>query len=424
MNELEKINETLKYSIENVEFYQRSLKKVLKEGKITSIEEFKELPFTTKEDVKRYYPYGLKGASLKSIVAYNESSGTSSGDINRSSRSASLYTKADVERDIIRRTNGDLKFSDNDIVFIALPYALTTSGIHYHMAAYSAGAMVVNADNGNQMCNIRKQIDLIRRLNPTIIITSYPFMFTTMFYMLGISMNELTNLRAVQLCGMATSEEGKLKISKLFNGVKVYDTYGMSEFGAITATCNSGKNHINDDFYVEVINPKTLEHVDEGVGGEIVITTFHREGSPKIRYRTGDVGKMCKKNCECGRTSPTLEITGRLKDLIIINNKRYNLNDFENVIYKLEATSGMYKPEINETNVKLNIDVFSEEFGSTAEKLTEMFKNELEINVEIECVAVGESRRELFKKAQEGSLKSLQSVDNVGERGDEWLVTY
>lgn len=421
---LVKINETISYCHSNVEFYQRRLKKILEGGFVNSIEEFRNLPFTTKEDVKKYYPYGLKGADLQQIVAYNDSSGTSSGDVNRSSRSASFYTQKDVDRDIIRRTDGDLKFNSNDVVFVALPYALTTSGIHYHQAANKAGAMVINADNGSSMSNIRKQIDLIRRLNPSIIITSYPFLFSSMFHILGVSKNELINLRAIQLCGMSTSSEGKKKISSLFNNVKVYDTYGMSEFGAITATCDCGKSHINDDFYIEVINPKTLENVENGVGGEIVITTFEREGSPKIRYRTGDVGKISPTVCSCGRTEPTIEITGRLKDLIVVDNRRFNLNDFENVIYSHNAVAGMYKPEIMKENIKFTIDILSEEFEETSVELKKMFWDKLGITVEVICVPEGEARKEMLKKTQEGTLKSLQSINQEGNSEEEWLVTY
>ena len=388
---LQKINKTIKYCNDNVEFYQRKLKKIIDVDGVKSLEEFEMLPFTTKDDVKKNYPFGLKGAELKDIVAYNESSGTSSGDVNRSSRSASFYTKNDVEKDIERRTNGDLKFSKEDIVFVALPYALTTSGLHFHMAASRKGAMVINADNGSQMANIRKQVDLIRRLNPSVIITSYPFLISTMFYVLGVSISELTNLRAIQLCGMSTSQNGKIKIGKIFNDVKVYDTYGMSEFGAITSSCDCGNAHINDDFYVEIINPKSLEKVEENVGGEIVITTFEREGSPKIRYRTGDVGKMSSKKCGCGRNSETIEVTGRLKDLFVINGKRFNLNDIENVLYQKEEVAGMYKPVIAKEKVELTVDILSDNYEEVAASLKKDFSEKLEIETEIVCVVVGES---------------------------------
>lgn len=418
-----KINKTIVYCKNNVEFYQRKYRKVVGDEGIKTLEEFEKLPFTTKDDVKQYYPFGFKGADIKDIVAYNESSGTSSGDVNRSSRSASFYTQKDVERDIVRRTNGDLKFNDEDIVFVALPYALTTSGLHFHIAASRAGAMVINADNGSQMANIRKQIDLVRRLNPSVIITSYPFMMSTMMNVLGVQIEELSNLRAVQLCGMSTSREGKRKISQLFNGVKVYDTYGMSEFGAITSTCDCGKSHIDDDFYIEIINPKSLDIVGESVGGEIVITTFDREGSPKLRYRTGDVGKMYSGECKCGRKTPTIEVTGRLKDLFVIDGKRYNLNDLENVLYENPLVAGMYKPMIGKESIDLVVDIIGEEYEEVALQLEKSFLDTLGISVKVTCVAPGESRKEMFKKVQEGYLKSLQNVEQDGD-SDEWLVTY
>lgn len=423
--EISKLNSTIKYCMENVEFYKKLLKKVIPSGGISSIEEFKEIPFTTKEDVQKHYPYGFLGASLEDVRIYNESSGTSGGDSNRSSRVASYSTENDINLDLKRRTAGDLKFEKKDVVFNALPYAFTSSGINFHLAAFNTGAMVIPADNGSRLSSFRKQIDVIRRLNPTIIITSYPYIYATLFKMLRIPVEELTNLRAIQLCGMATSREGKGKISKLFNNVPVFDTYGMSEFGAITSTCNCKQSHINDEFYIEIINPKTMECVENGVGGEIVITTINREGSPKIRYRTGDIGKIYTDECACGRKSPRIEILGRLKDLIEVGGKRFVLSDFENVFYRHDATTGMYKPEfLEDDKIKITIDVEAEDKEKTAQELKEMVLTDLNIEIDFECVGVGQSRRELLAQSEAGSVKSLQSIEGADRRNQEWLVTY
>lgn len=419
------LNDTIKYCMENVDFYKRLLKKVVRDGRVKTLEEFREIPFTTKEDVQKYYPFGFLGTSLENVCAYNESSGTSGGDSNRSSRVASYSTKNDLDLDLRRRTAGDLKFNKNDIIFNALPYAYTSSGINFHLAALNAGAMVIPADNSSMLSSFRKQVDVIRRINPTIIITSYPYIYITLFKMLKIPVEELSNLRAVQLCGMATSREGKRKISKFFNGVPVYDTYGMSEFGAITSSCNFGHAHVNEEFYIEIINPKTLEWAEDGTGGEIVITTINREGSPKIRYRTGDIGKLYTSGCECGRKSPRLEVLGRLKDLIEIGNRRFVLSDFENVFYKHEAVTGMYKPEfLDDDSIKITIDVESGDKEKIAQELKEMALSELNLEMEFECVDVGQARRELLAQTGKGTVKSLQSIDGADRRNQEWLVTY
>lgn len=425
MFDISRINNSVKYCMENVEYYRIYLKKFLPNREVRSLDEFKSLPLTDKEDLKRHYPYGFLGANLADIRAYNESSGTGGGDANRSSRVASFNTQSDIDIDLKRRTAGDLRFNKDDIIFNALPYALTTSGIHFHMAAMQAGAMVIPADNGSSLNNYRKQLDLIRRLNPTIIITSYPYVYMTLFEMFKIDPKELTRLRAIQLCGMATSREGKNKISQYFNNIPVYDTYGMSEFGAITSTCNSKNTHINDGFYVEILNPKSLDDMPDGEGGEIVITTLDREGSPKIRYRTGDIGKIYYDECECGRNTPRLEVFGRLKDLMEINGKRFMLSDFENVFYTHNATVGMYKLEFNnENDIRITIDVDADNKEQNANELKEMMQSTLNINVEFECVEVGQSRKELFTQLKSSSLKSLQSIERNQDGGGEWLVTY
>ena len=422
MSKLEKARELIDFCKENVDFYKKSLKKI-NVNEIKTYNDLQKLPFTTKDDVKRTFPYGFLGAPLSDIVEYSESSGTSSNDFNRSSRMASFSTQKDIERDIERRVSGDLRFTETDIIFNALPYALTTSGHHFQMAAQKASAMVISADNGSLLSNYRKQLDLIRRLNPTIIITSYPFVYSTLMIMLGISSEELTNLRAVQLCGMSTSQNGKKKISKLFNSVPVFDTYGMSEFGAIAATCHCGNNHVCDDFIVEVINPRTLEPLDENTGGEIVITSLSRQGSPKIRYRTGDVGKIKRSNCPCGRIQDIIEITGRLKDIIIIEDKRFTLNDFENVFYQHATSTGMYVYEKDGNSGKITIDCMNGDLPQTAKEIKMMIFEALQVKIEVECVSVGLARKDFFQQNNSNSLKSLQSVGD-GEGEQEWLVTY
>jgi phenylacetate-CoA ligase len=421
------LNEALLYCREHVEYYRRTLNKVLPQGGISTLGEFAALPLTTKEDTQRHYPFGFLGVPLHKAVAYHESSGTATGDINRSSRTAAFSTAGDIERDLARRTAGALKLKPGDMVFNALPYAYTSSGIQFHLAAHRAGAMVIAADNGSHMSPFRRQLDLIRRLNPTVIVTSYPFVYTTLMSVLRIDAAEFSRLRAVQLCGMAISKNAAAKISELLNKVPVYQTYGMSEFGALTYTCERGTIHVCDsDFYVELLNPKTLEPVDEGAGGEIVLTTLRHEGSPKVRYRTGDIGRLRHIRCACGSHSPSLAVLGRLKDLVELDSHRVLVSDIENVICAFPWTSGMFKPELtSDGSLHVTVDVDDAHVEQGAPILQNSLKEHLGVPIGVTCVKTGQARREVVAPVDANvGVKSLQSVEGWDARSRGWLVTY
>lgn len=419
----EKMGQIIDYCQSHIPFYAKLLKSQAENQGISTIDDFKRLPFTTKNDLKRNYPYGMAGCSLDQIIGYYETAGDKN-EQNRSSRSASFFTNDDLARDISRRTSGTLEFANTDVVFISLPYAYSCAALGYHMAAQKQGAMVISADNESKLNNYRKQLDVLMRINPTIIITAYPFIYSTILKLMGDTTKRFTKLRAIQLCGMPHSSNGMKRISEAFNGVPVYNTYDMVEFGAITACCPEGKKHICDDFYVEIINPKTMEVIKEdGIGGEIVITSLRRQGSPLIRYRTGDIGRIYKNGCQCSSDSPYIQVLGRLKNLIEFKEqgKRFTLCNFEDVFYQHECLTGMYKPKFVDETLTFVIDVESDNKKQVAAEVKRMIRDQLDIDVEIEAVNVGVSRREFLSDSAGNTLGALQSVEN---KKNEWLITY
>lgn len=414
---VENLRQTVEYCREHSEFY-RKVYKNQESASFSSIEEFEKLPFTGKNDLKRFYPYGFMSCSLEQVTGYYETTGDKA-DLNRSSRCSSLFTREDLERDLNRRSSGPLEFGSRDVVFNSLSYAYSCAAMSFHNAALRQGAMVVSADNDSRLSNYRKQVDILTRINPTVIITAYPFVISTILHIMGESTEKLTNLRAIQLSGMPHSPNGMKKISQVFNGVPVYNTYDLVEFGAVSTVSTDGANRIFDDFYVEVINPKTMEVIKEdGIGGEIVITSLNRQGSPLIRYKTGDIGRLYR-NCN----TPYLQVLGRFKDLVEFKeiNRRFTLYNFEDVFYRHEAVKGMYKPRFNGDKLTFAIDTDADNKEEVSKEIQNMIKNELEIDVEIEAVNTGISRREFLLDSGSDSIKSLQTIEN---KKNEWLITY
>jgi phenylacetate-CoA ligase len=333
-------------AFERTFFYGRLFRKHFRGKPLTAEsvrEQFFRLPFTSKEDVVRNYPDGFLAVLPEARIAYFESSGTT-GNTVHSTRTASYLTRADLERDVARRFSPDLALSSSDVVINALPFALTSSGLGFLQATITAGAMAVSVDSGSVLSSHLKHIELLKELKSTVFVTSLPLVYSTLLQMEGLDpKSEFGALRAIQLCGLPTLRNGKAKIASTF-GVSVFDTYGLSEFGATTFTCSAGHMHVHeDDFFFEVIDPRDGEQTTDGIGGEIVVTTLTREASPKIRYRTADFGILHYGRCECGRTAPRLEVKGRLRDAALFG-ERFRLPiDFEEVLMRFAATTGLYR---------------------------------------------------------------------------------
>ena len=424
---VDSLEKNIDYCIANIEFYKVKFKKLYNQNiGLKNIEQFFQLPFTSKSDVQRGFPFGFLATDLTEIVAYHESSGTTGGT-DKSSRSSSYYTKSDVDKDIQRRNIPFLRFSCDDVVFNALPQAYTSSGASFSKLFSSIGSCVITADTGSNYSSYRRQFELIIKLKPTVLISSYPFVYSTLRHKLRVGEDAFSNIRAVVLCGMSASKQAMVKLSKEFNNAFVCNTYGMSEFGAIATGCNAGHAHVNDEsFFIEIINPATTAHVHEGEPGEIVITTLDRKGSPRIRYRTGDIGRMTYGTCDCGSGAPRIEVMGRLSQLIEYQGVRLLPSDVERILCGHESTTGIFNAEVLENgNMKITCDTLRQaDKEGIARDLMNSFQKDLKISVQVECVNVGETHKFLFAPSDKSAFKTILDFKNKLQSEDEWLVTY
>jgi phenylacetate-CoA ligase len=425
-------------AFEHTFFYSRLFRKHFRGKQLTAEsvrEQFFRLPFTSKEDVVRNYPDGFLAVSPEARIAYFESSGTT-GNTVHSTRTASYLTRADLERDVVRRFSPDLALSASDVVINALPFALTSSGLGFLQATIASGAMAISVDSGSVLSSHLKHIELVKELGGTVFVTSLPLVYSTLLQMEGLDpKSEFSALRAIQLCGLPTLRNGKAKIGSTF-GVPVYDTYGLSEFGATTFTCSGGHMHVHDeDFFFEVIDPRNGESVAGGIGGEIVVTTLTREASPKIRYRTADFGILHYGRCECGRTAPRLDVKGRLRDAALFG-ERFRLPiDFEEVLMRFAATTGLYRlryepiegdgaTEGNRLKVTLTVDVDDPSRRGLWSELQDALRSEIYPAIDVELVRVGGSQAALLDQTKFANVRTVKSAMLEDKRPQEWLVTY
>lgn len=432
----ENLSRSVNNAYENTFFYKRLFRKTFRDAPPspeTIASFFFRLPFTSKEDVIRNYPYGFLGIDLGDIATYFESSGTSGNTIH-STKSASFFSHDDLRRDAERRFSPDLIVGRDDVVLNALPFALTSSGLGFQLASQRAGAMTITADSGSVLSSHTKHIDLLKDLGATIFVTSLPLLYSTLLLSEGRDpRTEFPKLRAIQLCGLPTLKNGRRKIAEAF-GVPVFDTYGLSEFGATTFTSSDGHSHVyDDDFFVEIIDPRTGEPVNDGVGGEIVVTTLSREASPKIRYRTGDFGYLEKEAASDGRTQPRLVVKGRLRDAALFG-ERFRLPiDFEEVIYEFPSVTGLYQLRYEalaettgdpQTRATVTIDVLDPNLPELHSNIEARLREEVTPNVDVILVRTGSAQAGILDQERFANVRTVKSAVLDDKRPQEWLVTY
>ncbi|MBO5928099.1 MAG: phenylacetate--CoA ligase, partial [Clostridia bacterium] len=305
----------VKYVYDNVEFYRKKMDNAnVKPEDIKGIEDIVKLPFTTKDDLRDNYPFGLFAKPLEDIVRIHASSGTTG------KATVVGYTQSDLDiwEECVARCMTMANVSKKDVIQIAYGYGLFTGGLGAHGGAQKIGATVVPMSTGNS-----------KKLTTMMVDFGATAIACTPSYLLHIAeLLEQENLvKEVKLksaiCGAEPwTEKMRNDIEERLN-IKAYDIYGLSEIMGPGVACDcehhAGLHVMEDHFYPEVLSPETLTPVKEGETGELVFTTLTKEGIPLIRYRTKDLTSLTREKCKCGRTLTRISrLKGRVDDMLII----------------------------------------------------------------------------------------------------------
>ena len=323
----------------NVEFYRKRMQSVgLEPGDITGIEDITKLPYTTKDDLRDNYPFGLFAVPREQIVRVHASSGTTG------KATVVGYTRRDIDiwAECVARCFTGAGITSKDIVQVAYGYGLFTGGLGAHYGAEFMGATVVPQSTGNT----KKLLTMMEDFGVTAIAC-------TPSYLLHIAEvvkeeGKLDNLKLkYAVCGAEPwTENMRFMIEKELR-IKAFDIYGLSEVmgPGVACDCEFHKGlHVHDDhFYPEIIDPKTLEPVGEKTTGELVFTTLTKEGLPLIRYRTKDLTSIEYGTCDCGRTQPRIQkFTGRSDDMLIIRGVNVFPSQVEAALLEMGETTPNY----------------------------------------------------------------------------------
>ncbi len=332
---------TVRRVYENVPFYRERLDAAgIGPDSIKSLEDLQRIPFTTKEDLRQNYPYGLFAAPMKKIARIHASSGTTGKP------TVVGYTKGDLENwsECVARIITMAGGCDDDIAQIAFGYGLFTGAFGLHYGMEKVGASVIPMSSGNT----EKQIMIMQDFMPTILIStpSYALYMAEVAAEMGVKKSDL-HLR-IGLFGAEghTNEMRRLIEDRL--GILATENYGLSEVmgPGVSGECTYQNGmHINEDHFIfEIIDPDTGELKSEGEKGEVVITTITKEGIPLLRYRTKDISYLMTEQCRCGRTTTRMaKVQGRSDDMLIIKGVNVFPSQVESVLLGMEHIGPHYQ---------------------------------------------------------------------------------
>jgi len=339
--QLERLQSTLFRVAGHVPFYRRKFRDIgLDPDGFDSLTELANLPFTTKQDLRDNYPYGLFAVPLREVVRVHSSSGTTG------QATVVGYTKNDLKNwsDLVARILTAAGVTDDDVVQIAFGYGLFTGGFGLHYGAERLGASVIPISSGNT----KRQLQIMRDFKTTALVCtpSYALLLADQMIEQDININALP-LRYGLFGGEPWSEAMRGELEDKLH-IRATDNYGLSEImgPGVAGECPECRGlHINEDhFLAEIIDPDTLEPVADGEAGELVITTLTKEAFPVIRYRTRDLTRFITGRCPCGRTFRRMErVFGRTDDMLIIKGVNVFPSQIEQVLFEIEGTEPHYQ---------------------------------------------------------------------------------
>ncbi|MCX7048363.1 MAG: phenylacetate--CoA ligase [Candidatus Sumerlaeota bacterium] len=365
--QIERLRELAGRLYERTPFYREKMdKNGIKPGRLKRISDIKHLPFTTKEDLRTVYPFGLLAVDKDEIVEIHTSSGTTGVPV------VDAYTLGDIDiwGEVMARCLTLGGVTKSDIIQNAYGYGLFTGGLGVHYGARRIGAMVIPISGGNT----KRQLAIMRDFKPTIITCtpSYSLYLAEAGREEGMDFSK-QGLKAGLFGAEPWSESMRRDIQKKLR-LKAYDIYGLTEIigPGVANECSKrdGLHVFEDHFYPEIINPKTGKVLADGEKGELVITTLTKEGTPLLRYRTRDITWLTHEPCACGRTHVRMHrLLGRTDDMLIIRGVNVFPSQIEEVLLKIEGVEPQYQLVVErrdqldelEVQVEMNNQLFSDE---------------------------------------------------------------
>ena len=396
----------------NVEYYRKKMQAMgLEPGDIRGLEDLKKLPFTTKDDLRDTYPFGMFAVPNSQIVRIHASSGTTG-------RATVVgYTRRDIDMwsECVARCITMAGLGREDIIQVAYGYGLFTGGLGAHYGAEKLGATVVPMSTGNT----KKLINMMVDFGATGIMCTPSYLMHIAETIEVMGVRDKIRLKASLNGAEPWTERMRDKIEEKL-GIHAHDIYGLSEImgpGVATDCRFHSGLHIHEDYFLpEIVDRETFQPVADGVTGELVISTLVKEGIPLIRYRTKDLTSIDHTPCQCGRTTARIaRFTGRSDDMLIIRGVNVFPSQIETALLEMGGTTPHYLMIVDRVNnldtLEVRVEVeerfFSDEIREL-ENLTRRIEQVLQ-----QAIGLAVKVKLVEPKALERSMgKSVHVIDN------------
>jgi phenylacetate-CoA ligase len=413
--QVERLQATLYRVYRYVSFYKQSFDSHgVNIESIKSIQDLAGFPFTTKEDLRKSYPYDMFAVPLRDILRIHSTSGTTGKPIIVG------YTKNDLRHwtSCAARLLAAAGVDEHDVVQIAFPFNLFTGGFGFHQGAEQIGASVIPSSTSPP----EKQIMIMRDFKTTVLICAPSYAVNIASTLAELQIHAETLNLKVGLFGAEPWSENLR--SQLEEGLHIAarDNYGLTEVigPGVAGECEHKNGlHINEDHFVaEVVDPKTLKPLPLGQEGELVFTTITKEGFPLIRYRTGDISSLIEEPCPCGRTTRRMRrVSGRTDDLIFIKGQKVFPSQIEEILLEAEGTAPHYRILLDRQEGHDTMEVQVEILESfpafdelkNLERLRDTITRKIEVVLGVDAKITLVEPRSLLR---DGGAKTRRVIDN------------
>ena len=395
--QLERLRGTVASCYERVPFYRAALDAAgVMPADIGSLADLARLPFTTKDDFRTAYPFGLFAVPLERVVEVHSSSGTTGTPV------VGGYTRADLDTwaELVARLASAAGVVAGDVAQVAFGYGMFTGGFGLHYGLQRIGALVVPHSAGNTA----RQIQFMEDFGATVLICTPSYALHLGEAVQRAGVRDRLKLRLGLFGAEACSDALRTRIEQRW-GISATDNYGLTEVigpgVAGECECKDGMHISEDHFLVEVLDPVSGDPVAEGEAGELVVTSLSKECSPVLRYRTRDLTRLSRERCPCGRTTARMhKVIGRTDDMFIVSGVNVFPSTIESVLFRIEGLEPHYEIVLERqgaldtftVRVEVNEAIFNgwmDDLVAFERQVTETLRSALLVRPKVKLVEAG-----------------------------------
>ena len=355
--QLKRLKATVRHCM-NSAFYKKRFDDIgLSPDDIKSLDDLRKIPFTTKQDLRDTYPFGIRSVPLEKCIRLHSSSGTTGNP------TVILHTQKDLDEwaNAVARCLWMVGARPDDVFQNTSGYGMFTGGLGFQYGAEKLGMLTIPAAAGNT----KRQIKFMTDFGTTVVhaIPSYASRIYEVMQQEGIDHRRDTKLRILAIGAEPHSDEQRKRIENML-GVRAYNSFGMSEMmgPGVAFECKEQNGmHIWEDYFiVEIVDPKTLLPVPDGQMGELVLTTINREAMPLLRYRTRDLTRIMPGECPCGRHHKRIDrMRGPTDDMIVLKGVNIFPIQIEQILMQFKELGSNYLITLDteESNDAMTVEV-------------------------------------------------------------------